>query len=290
MMVRTDLSINRCAVNGTFNNIYPTLENTSMKFVLKNIILTICASTLLVACATTSSGPMPQSHVDELLSGVPSKSASDRDAMAKEFLSGGEATIAALFQQVVPTGAGDDRAARTALNGIAKYASRPGAEKQRRAFEAGALAALPTLETNDVKAFTIRQLEVAGGDASVETLSGFLGHEALAQPAITVLQLIASPKAASALDNALAATDNISINTALVKALGELRHEPSGAKIAQFVSSEDRALKFSALYALANIGNPKYATTLEIAVSNSRGYDQIEAKSLVALYKRRRAE
>ncbi|HIA47470.1 MAG TPA: hypothetical protein EYN96_05745 [Candidatus Hydrogenedentes bacterium] len=201
-----------------------------MKSVSTKLLATICASMLLTACATTRSPLTPQ-QVTTLLTTMPAETTNDRDATAKQFLRGGEAAIVDLFHKVVPTGDGDDTAVRTALNGIAKYASRPGAEKQRKTFENAALTALPTLASDEAKAFTIRQLEVAGGDASVTVLADLLRDAALAQPSITVLQIIATPKAKASIHSALGNTDSAKINAALIKALGELRNDTSNQKI-----------------------------------------------------------
>lgn len=265
------------------------LETVYMKSVSTKLLATICASMLLTACATTRSPLTPQ-QVTTLLTTMPAETTNDRDATAKQFLRGGEAAIVDLFHKVVPTGDGDDTAVRTALNGIAKYASRPGAEKQRKTFENAALTALPTLASDEAKAFTIRQLEVAGGDASVTVLADLLRDAALAQPSITVLQIIATPKAKASIHSALGNTDSAKINAALIKALGELRNDTSNQKITKYAASNNRDLRYAALYALANIADPSSETVLESAVRSSKGYNQIEAKSLLALYQRRRAE
>ena len=260
-----------------------------MKSVSTELLITICASILLAACAT-SRAPLNTEQIANLLTTVPAETSSDRDATAKRFLRGGEPTIIALFQQVVPTGSGNDTAVRTALNGIAKYASRPGAENQRQTFENAALTALPRLASNEAKAFTIRQLEVAGGDTAVPALADLIKNPDLAQPAITVLQIIATPKATAAIHNALDVANAPKTNTAIIKALGELRNVASAQKIAPYAASGDRDLRFTALYALANIATSCSEAILYSALQSAGGYDQIEAKSLLALYQRRRAE
>lgn len=259
-----------------------------MKSIFKQMSIVLCVATVLSACATTSK-PMPQEKVADLLATVPSETIGGRDEMASKFLRAGDTTIAALFMQVVSNGGAEDRAVRTALNGIAKYSSRPSAEKHRMTFENGALMALPKLGSVEAKAFTIRQLEVVGSDVSVELLGGFLGDEILAQPSITVLQLIGSDKATVTLDAALRTSKSVEIQIALVKALGDLRYTPAANTIGSFTTSENRILTFTAWYALANIGDISSKSALTVFVAASEGYDQTEAKSLLALYNRRRA-
>lgn len=260
-----------------------------MKSILSNFLAVLTLSLLITACATTRL-PMAAEQIDSVLSTMPADTRKARNAMAEQFLKKGEPTIVELYKRVVPAGEGDDATARFAINGIAKYASRPGAPKQRQTFENGTLTALPSLNSDESKAFAIEQLEVAGSEASITALATYLGHAHLAQPSITTLQTIGTPKARAALHAALDRPNNIPTNIALVKALGDLRHSPSTKKIIPFAISDDRALKFTALYALANIADPTSETILEAAVHTSEGYDQTEAKSLLALYHRRNAK
>jgi len=124
-------------------------------------------------------------------------------ALFESLLEGGDDTLAALCAQLVPLGAGDDRAARYALTGLARYVSRPDAERDRRAVEKALLAALKTEEHAEVKHFLLRQLEQCGTNAAVSGIAPLLHDDAAASHAILTLDALGTRKAKRALTRSL---------------------------------------------------------------------------------------
>ena len=91
---------------------------------------------------------------------------------------------------LVPPGTGDDTQVRFAINGVAVYVSRSGAEAERVMYALALIASLELAQDNEVKAFLIRQLQIAGREESIMPLSLFLLDERLCEPATQALLAI----------------------------------------------------------------------------------------------------
>ncbi|MCL5099496.1 MAG: HEAT repeat domain-containing protein [Candidatus Omnitrophica bacterium] len=201
----------------------------------------------------------------------------------------GPAGIAEICRMLIPQGAGNDAPARFALNGLVKYANRPGAEPDRLMVSSVLIAALETSADNEVKAFLMSQIEMIAHDEAVGTLSRFLANPDLAEPATQALLAIHSPAAAAALNNALPAATGANLVT-LIKALGELRCAEAAPRIRSFASSDDRETRLAAWFALANIGEPSAMEILTQATQSTSAYDRAKATSFYLLYAQRLAE
>jgi len=72
---------------------------------------------------------------------------------------------------------GDDAQARFALNGVAWYVNRPGAEGERQLVTRTLIGALRGDAKPEIKTFLISLIQAAGRDESVGPLAGLLGDE-----------------------------------------------------------------------------------------------------------------
>ena len=227
--------------------------------------------------------------VDDLLGKMPAQSAEESHQINAQLVEMGPEAIAEIAGLLVPPGAGDDVAARFALNGLAKYVSAPGREAERNTVAGALVAALGTAEDKAVKAFLISQLQVAGKDESVAPLAGYLADERLCEPATQALTAIATPAAVQALAEALPAA--VSRNrVTIIQALGVLRHGPVVDALIQDAASDDAEVPWAALFALANIGAPSAAGLLAKAADGASSYDRAKATSYRVLLERRLAE
>ena len=260
---------------------------TRTKTVLAAALLTI----LVGSCVTGGRGRGKEEPktVAELLAGMPAQTLEDRDALGAAFVRLGAPAVVEVCGMVAPMGVGDDVAARFALNGLAKYVSRPGAESERRMFTDAVVSALPKAAETESKAFLIRQLQVAGGNESVRALAAFLTDPALCEPATQALTAIATPKAVDAL--ARASTSAVDANrVTIIKALAELRHAPSLTRFEGCAGSDDADLQQVALFGLANLGEPSSESVLVSATQTENAYERAKATSYLLLYARRLAE
>ena len=226
--------------------------------------------------------------VTALLGRFPAASAAERDALAADLFKLGPAGLAEVCGRVLPPGDGDDSAARFALNALAVYITGPGREKERPQVARALLEATGKAADKEVQAFLISQVQVAGGPESVKPLARYLADGRLVEPAAQALLAIRAPGTATVFLKALDASTGAARVT-IVKALGDLRSAEAVKKLIQFASSPDDRLRQTALYALANIGDPAAGPVLERARVLAPLHERSEAPALYLLYARRLA-
>jgi HEAT repeat protein len=228
-------------------------------------------------------------RVSSILERFPAETSSARDGLCAEILMLGPAAIREICGRVLAPGAGDDSKARFAVNGLAFHVTRPGAESERALFVRALLASLTGSRDKNVAAFLLSQLQAAGKKESIRPLAGYLVDETLAGPAAAALQTIGGPEAARALLKSLDAAP-LTARSAIIKALGELRSREAVKKILRFAESSDEGLRRTALFALANIGDPAAGPVLAKTRVAASFRERSEAPSLYLLYARRLAE
>jgi len=240
---------------------------------------------VLAASAVAAAAPA----VDDLLAKMPAQSAEESQQINAQLAKMGPKVIAKIAASLAPPGAGDDAAARFALNGLAKYVSAPGREAERKVAAEALVTALAKSEDKEIKAFLIRQLQVAGKDEAVTALAEHLADERLCEPAAQALTAIATPAAANALAGALPGA--VAGNRAtILQALGNLRSEAVADALKQEAVSEDAEVQWAALYALANLAAPGTADVLAKAAATASPYDAARAGAYYSLLLRRMTE
>jgi HEAT repeat protein len=245
----------------------------------------------------TAAGQAPGSNgvqglrplVSSILERFPAETSPARDALCAEILKLGPAAVQEICGRVLAPGAGDDARARFAVNGLAFYVMRAGAESERALFARALLASLTGSRDKNVAAFFLSQVQAAGKKESIKPLAGYLADETLAGPAAAALQTIGGPNAARALLKSLDAAPTAA-RPQIVKALGELRSREAVKKILRFAESGDEELRRTALFALANIGDPAAGPVLAKTRVAASFRERSEAPSLYLLYARRLAE
>jgi len=225
----------------------------------------------------------------DLVARMPAESIAAGQALAAQMVQLGPAGMGELVRMLLPPGAGDDRQARLALNGLAFYVTRPGAEKERRMFSRVLLEALQVPGDPQVKAFLISLLQQVGKGEAVAPLSQLLSDPELGEPAARALVGIAAPGVVPALLRALPAATGRN-RLALIQALGDLRARAAVKAILPYAASEEADLRRTAWYALANIGDPTAAEALAQAARSKDPGERAYATSLTLTLARRLAE
>lgn len=230
-----------------------------------------------------------QSAVADLLAKLPAQNAADFDAVMADLVKLGPPAILELGAMMLPPGAGDNTSAEFALNGLANYVMRPGAENERKMAAEALLQALHAAADNDVKAFLIRQLQIAGREEAVMPLGALLTDEALYEPAAQALLAIRTPEVSGFFAEALKTVQGKNQIT-IIKALGEMRCAAAVPDILPLAKSPDAAVRETASLALADIAAPEASPLLVEALHTAAGYDYVRAASNYLLYARRRAQ
>lgn len=257
----------------------------------KDLCIVLIIGLCLLACSAFGQEDLRtlKTKVVDTLARFPAQSAEERDHLASEIVGLGPEGIREICQMLVPPGTGDDTQVRFALNGVAVHISRGSAEEERGMFALVVIESLETAKDNEVKAFLIRQLQIAGREESVKLLSQFLGDERLCEPATQALLAIGTPATEKVLLKSLGAVSDENRIT-IVKALGELRSTKAVKKIIKLAQDGDANLRNVALYALASIGNPRSEKVLDNIRVASSSYERAKAPSLYLLYAQRLAE
>ena len=161
-----------------------------------------------------------QMDVTGILSRFPAADSTERDLLCAELVGLGSEALNNICARLVPSGEGDSSKAEFALNGLAVYVTRPGAEKERQTFVRALLSALKGSSSDEVRAFLISQLELTGRGEAVKPLARFLRNERLAEPAARALRTIGTPAASRSLLKSLDSAPPAA-KMPIIKVLGE---------------------------------------------------------------------
>jgi len=230
-----------------------------------------------------------ETRVADILAQFPARNTEDKDRLTAEIVWLGPPGILEICQMLLPPGEGEDSQVRYALNGVAVHVSRSGAEDERQMFALALIRALDSVRDSEVKAFLIQQLQLTGKSESVKPLSQFLEERRLCEPATQALLAIRTPEAEKALLKSLGKVPEENRIT-IVKALGEFHSRAAVKKIIKYAESGDESLRRVALYALADIGDPRAEKVLDKVSVMASAYERARASALYLLYAQRLAE
>ena len=230
-----------------------------------------------------------ETKVADILARFPAQNAEEKDLLTSEIVQLGPQGIREMSRMLVSPGTGDDAQVRFALNGVAVHVSRSGAEDERMMFALAIIESLESAQDNEVMAFLIRQLQLAGREESVKPLSVYLMEERLCEPATQALLAIGTSDAEKVLRKSLGKVSEGNRPT-IIKALGELRSRAAVKKIIGYAEEGDESLRQVALYALASIGDPRAEKVLDSVPVTASSYERARAPSLYLLYAQRLAE
>jgi HEAT repeat protein len=243
---------------------------------------------LLILCPAPSApqGSSVQDRISKLLIQFPADDAAEKESLAAEIFTLGEAGIEEICRRLSPPGEADDSLVRFGLEAAGTYAMRPARTEQRSLFARALLKALKSTDDPGVQAFLISRLQQTGGRESVEPLGPFLNDPQLAEPAAQALLAFRAPGTEEAFIKALGRSKGPTMVT-LIKALGELRSRKGVSRIIPFASSADRSIREASLFALANIGDPRTEFALSRIDIASSPLERDEAAARYLLFARR---
>ncbi|HSD65889.1 MAG TPA: HEAT repeat domain-containing protein, partial [Vicinamibacteria bacterium] len=228
-------------------------------------------------------------RISSILERFPADTPATRDALCAEVLKLGPEAVAEACARVLPPGKGDDARARFAVNGLAACVTRAGAEGERALFARVLLDSLAKATDENVAAFFLSQIQLAGKQESVRPLRKYLVDERLAGPAAAALLAIGGPEATKALLSALDQAP-AGARLTLVQSLGEARSREAVKKLLPLAEAPDEGVRRAARFALASIGDPAAGPTLSRSRVAASYREREEAPSLYLLYARRLVE
>jgi HEAT repeat protein len=212
-----------------------------------------------------------------LVDKLPAQDPAGAEPIIKALIQGGPAVIAQLIGQVGEQ-FGDPAGVKAtyALHGITHYASRAGAEAERKMVAEALARALEAKHSVDLKSFLCQQLQWCGGAEQVPALAKLLTDEALCEPATQALAAIGGADAVVALRAALPKVQGPPRVT-IINALGRFRDLAAADEIRRSVAAADPNLRRAAWYALGNIGDAAAAKALLQAAEGEASFDRTQA-------------
>ncbi len=258
---------------------------------IKLLALTAMAIVILTGCGRgkMAARTATKSSVLAIIEQMPAKNSQQRDELAAELVKLNPEGTLLLAKMLLPPTDPNDTAARYGLSALTHYTSRHGAEAECAVYAAALIDALKTVPDKQNKAFLIEQLQLAGNAEAVEPIAAYLSDEFLCDYTARALLTIRTKSVESAFLKAMDSS-NTATRPTLIKALGELYSKAAAAKIAMYAASSDDYTRETALYALANIGDPSSDPILENACSIGNNFEQIKHQSQYLLYARRLGE
>lgn len=247
---------------------------------MKKIFIAVA---LLFAIALSTKAQQTDNRITAILDKEPAHNAAELNDNAAATAALGEDGIVQLLGQLQPTGGGDNTRIFDAISGFSFYVTQKGKEAWRSMAVKAYSKALPKAGDKENQAFIISQLQVAGKDDAIAALRNYLHDERLCDPAARALVKINSLAAKAALLKALPAAKG-SCRLSLVEALGDSRNALAVKSINATIGNDKKLTKV-ALYALANIADPRSINLLANAAQKARfTYDETNATSAYLLY------
>ncbi len=222
--------------------------------------------------------------VADVLAQLPAEKQNQYNQLMAELVATGEEGLMTLINSMNPPGPKSNEKQEFAISGWTNFVSKDAAKSSETAKTFG--KALGLQLDNETKAFIIRQLEMIGGEESIDVLSGMLTNERLAGPASQAIATMHSVKANEALIQALKNAKSEEIQTQLVNAIaqtdsknveGLLLDILKGAKSSDLKKTIYKALsKFGAQASLKQMkeaaANEKFAYGKENITASYLGY------------------
>ena len=199
-------------------------------------------------------------------------------AVYDEILKGGREALVKLIGAIPDFDAAETFKPRYALHGIVLYVCRPEKEKERATVVEALVSQIPE-RSKAVAGFLIRELQVVGGREVADALGKLLLDDELWEYAAQALQAIG---VVEPFRRALPQAKGKHLLT-IVRALGALRDRESIPALRAAAIEQDRDLRLTALWGLANIGDAGSVDLLIKAADAQETTERIKAASACLL-------
>lgn len=234
---------------------------------IHKIITASLAVMLLISSAPGQDKRTIETRVADLLAQFPANNLPYTDKLMADMLSLGENGLKLICDQIVPAGTGDDTRARFAVESFSRFLSGKGREAGRMMWEGICISYATTKRDNGVKDFFMKQLQLIGGNPSVEALKGYLADSEICGPALAVIISVGGSTAETALAEALK-NKNLPCAAAVMNALASMNSAIAVNEYIMWSSNISVNIKAAAFNALARSGAPQAYPVLLKAAAN----------------------
>lgn len=196
-----------------------------------------------------------ETKVADLLAQLPANNLKYTDKLMGEIVALGEAGIKIICNQIIPVGKGDDTRARFAVESLSRFLSQKGKETEKASWEKICIEYSAGQKDNGVKDFFMKQLQIVGSDATVESMKAYLINKELCYPALAAIQASGSKKAESVLAESLK-NKELPCAAAVMNTLAGMKSQLAVNEYIAWTSDLNINTKASAYNALAQSSNP----------------------------------
>ncbi len=196
-----------------------------------------------------------ETRVADLLARLPARDIQLTDKLMDDMLNLGEPGWKLICDQIIPAGTGDDTRPRFAIESFSRYLSRTDKAEGRGQWENNCIAYAVDQENFGVKDFFMKQLQLIGGEASIEAMKNFLTSKEMCEPALAVISAIGGKSAEKVLAESLK-DKNLPCAAAVMNDLALMKSGLAVNEYIEWASDNNVNIRSSALNALAQSGSP----------------------------------
>ena len=234
---------------------------------IKNILIVSFTFLLISTGAYSQDKRTIETKVADLLAQFPANDFHYTDKLMSDMLSLGDEGIRRICSQIIPAGSGDDTKARFAVESFSRFLSGKGKEIQKEMWEKICISYATGQKDNGVKDFFIKQLQLIGGNATVEALKEYLHNNEICGPALAAILSAGGAAAETALAGALKNRE-LPCAAAVMNALASIKSQLAVNEYIAWSSDINVNIKASAFNALAQSGSPMAYSVLSKAAKD----------------------
>jgi HEAT repeat protein len=196
-----------------------------------------------------------ETKVADLLARFPANDLQLTHKLMGDMLIMPDAGLKQICDMIIPAGTGDDTRARFAIESFTRFLSQNGKETQRAEWEKRCISYATSQKDNGVKDFFMKQLQLIGGEASVEAMKQYLVSKDICQPALAVILAAGGKTAETVLAESLK-NKELPCAATVMNALALMKSQSAVNEYIVWASGIDVNIKASAYNALAVSGSP----------------------------------
>jgi HEAT repeat protein len=225
-----------------------------------------------------------ETKVADLLAQFPATDLQYTNKLLSDMLSLGDAGLKRICNQVVPIGSGDDTRPRFAVQSMSRYLSQSGKEDEKAFWEKICISYATGQKDYTVKDFFMKQLQLVGGQASIEALKGYLNDNSICLPALAVISSVGGREAETVLAESLK-DKSLPCAASVMNALALFKSELAVNEYIDWSGSNEKSIKASAYNVLAVSGSPAaYAVLSKAAKDVNYKWEYSGAAAALILY------
>lgn len=196
-----------------------------------------------------------ETKVADLLAQLPANDLKYTEKLMGDLLPLGEEGLKLVCSQIIPAGTGDDTRARFAVESFSRFLSQMGKETEKNLWEKICIGFATGQMDKGVKDFFMKQLQIVGGEATIEAMKPYLNDKDMCSPALAAILSAGGKNAEATLAGSLINRD-LPCPAAVMNALAEMKSQLAVNDYIVWAQDVDVNTRGAALNALAQSSSP----------------------------------